>query len=510
MCDKNGVPLFYSNGVYIEDPKGAPIAGSMYLNPGIHTQQSIDIEEGNNFHYSMIGIPSPDEPDSIYQMYHSNLVLEDGGLLIKQLFRTSVSYEGTRSGEVIELNHELRSDSLTYYMGACRHANGRDWWLANPRQNSDCIFVDLITPTGFVLRDQQCLGLSRHIDETVGAAEFTPDGRKYTSYDNLTGLFIYDFDRVSGSLTNPQVIKLNDGADTLTIFSGLSISSNSRYLYLSNLFYLYQFDLWSNNIEESRVLIAESSPDIPGSSPTWHGELAPDGKIYWSIASNFASFLNIIHEPNQQGLDCSFEFEGVNLEYNNSGTMYQFPNYRLGPLDGSIADTLGIDNVPVADFRWQDLGQLTVDFRNLSHHEPEDHFWDFRDGNTSTTYRPEHTFADTGTYYVCLTVSNEYGEDTFCRDVILTDTSVSTKTEIIENNLVQIFPNPARDHVILKFSEIENYEIRVFDMLGNLVQERNTEALNYQMWVSSLPAGVYSIQIWNQRNEMVVEKIVIQ
>jgi hypothetical protein len=513
MSNKDGALLFNCNGVYLEDSLGQQVPGSWHLNPGWHTEDRIangNTYNGNNFHYTMIGFPPFYSDDSTYQIYHLNVDIVDGELLSEKLFRTSVQHRSNGSLVVTELNKIIRSDYHSRYTNACRHSNGRDWWLAIPNRRSNCYFIDLVTPNTFQELNPQCLGPIRNEYEDQGDGVFSPNGQHYATMANFNDLFLFDFDRTLGSLSNPRHFLINDSADSISVRTGLAFSPNSRFMYVANTYNLYQYDLWEDDIESSRLLIAENWPNFPENPSISDAQLGPDGKIYFIAPNNSVTFLHIMHDPNKKGSDCNFEYEGLDLGHINSSTIPQFPNYRLGPLDGSIADTLGIDNVPVADFRWQDLGQLTVDFRNLSHHEPKDHYWDFGDGNTSTTYRPEHTYADTGTYHVCLTVSNGYGEDTFCRDVSLTGTSVSTEPEIIKNELVQIYPNPARDYVILKFSEIGMYSIRMYDMLGNLVLERKTEALNYQMWVSKLPAGVYSIQIRNEKNEVVVEKIVVQ
>jgi len=70
-------------------------------------------------------------------------------------------------------------------------------------------------------------------------------------------------------------------------------------------------------------------------------------------------------------------------------------------------------------------GECSVCFFNLSQAGSfttiTGYLWDFGDGNTSTSFDPVHTFPDTGTYTVCLTVygSSADGncEQTFCWDV---------------------------------------------------------------------------------------------
>lgn len=59
--------------------------------------------------------------------------------------------------------------------------------------------------------------------------------------------------------------------------------------------------------------------------------------------------------------------------------------------------------------------------------------WDFGDGNSSSEQSPTHVYAEVGIYTVCLTVSNNCGVNTRCKDVgaafpILLTTSVSNVT----------------------------------------------------------------------------------
>jgi PKD repeat protein len=46
--------------------------------------------------------------------------------------------------------------------------------------------------------------------------------------------------------------------------------------------------------------------------------------------------------------------------------------------------------------------------------------WDFGDGNTSTMQHPNHTYANPGTYMVCLTVTDSCGTDSTCAPIIIT------------------------------------------------------------------------------------------
>ncbi|MDV7397611.1 PKD domain-containing protein, partial [Arthrospira platensis SPKY1] len=107
------------------------------------------------------------------------------------------------------------------------------------------------------------------------------------------------------------------------------------------------------------------------------------------------------------------------------------PDYRLGPLDGSPCDTLGLDNHPVAKFRYEadTLDHLRLRFTDLSYFRPEVWSWDFGDGSPASAERyPQHLYAKSGTYEVCLTVSNENSSDTNCRTVTIGGTNSTDET----------------------------------------------------------------------------------
>src|SRR5690606_3243059 len=127
---------------------------------------------------------------------------------------------------------------------------------------------------------------------------------------------------------------------------------------------------------------------------------------------------HIIHNPNEQGDACNFELFGFYMITYISRGLPTFPYYRLGPLDGSPCDTLGINNLPIADFRIDSAADtFGFHFVDLSYYNPTAWHWDFGDGAQSTEQHPSHTYALPGEYLVCLTASNEYAADTICKMV---------------------------------------------------------------------------------------------
>lgn len=72
---------------------------------------------------------------------------------------------------------------------------------------------------------------------------------------------------------------------------------------------------------------------------------APDGRIYGTTSSTRQRYLFYINKPNIKGIACDVRQHAIEISLH--ANIPTFPNYRLGPIDGSESDSLGIDNIPV-------------------------------------------------------------------------------------------------------------------------------------------------------------------
>jgi len=79
----------------------------------------------------------------------------------------------------------------------------------------------------------------------------------------------------------------------------------------------------------------------------------------------------------------------------------------FGPGNQTLNHDFQICNTPSpcnADYSWQNLGNLAVQFTDLSTGGPFTWFWQFGDQGTSTLQNPFHTYASPGTYAVELSI----------------------------------------------------------------------------------------------------------
>jgi hypothetical protein len=401
----------------------------------------------------------------------------------------------------------IATDSISpSSLQACRHANGRDWWVLVFSHNHDYLYTYLLEPGGISLKYKQEVDL--YYPFGLGQSSFSADGSKYAIFEVIGGvgfteqghLSIFDFDRCTGLVSN----LVHEDVKGESIVVGMSFSYDGRYIYTSNLYELHQYDVHSEDIIGSKKLVAISDGfesdygfGYKVRNPFSFTQLGPDGKIYGPGGNTL--HMHRIDYPDEEGEACTVRQHVINT-VNNRNTIPNFPNFRLGPLDGSDCDTLGLDNFSVAKFRYEQdtTDHLNVRFTDLSYYRPESWSWDFGDGTTFEGRKPYwHRFPKNGVYKVCLTVSNENGSHTTCRDVYIGTSSLEDETKLGE--VVSLYPNPTDGPIILTLSDYipEVGRASIYDVTGRIVHEGRVYYGWNDMDLSQLEAGTY---VWIVRD----------
>ncbi len=338
ISDNNGNLLFSSNGSYLANALGDTLLNGTGLNPSNYTS---NYPEGMHLSQAALILPKPDSP-GIYYVVHGTL---DDPLpfVAHSLYTTTVdmSLDDGLGGVVIK-NEVLIWDTLNVgKITAVRHANGRDWWVLCHKASTNIYYRILVAPNGLSVEGTQSIGIVRPGDN--GQTCFSPDGSKYAYYWGVDDLEIFQFDRCTGLLSDPQFISVQEAYD---VGLGVAFSPNSRFLYVSTLEDVYQLDSDASDIAGSMVLIAHwdstYSPSPPFATVFDIAQLAPDGKIYIGTG-NSTDKLHVIHAPNEGSLACNIEQHGIALPRYFINSLPNHPNYHLGPIDGSVCDSLGIN-----------------------------------------------------------------------------------------------------------------------------------------------------------------------
>lgn len=219
------------------------------------------------------------------------------------------------------------------HLTAVRHANNLDWWVITCGYTNSDYYLCLLTENGLERVMEQNIGLpSRYWDAGSGQSCFSPDGTKFARMTASDGLFLMDFDRETGKLTNFRQITTGSESSGSTQYTGVAFSANSRFVYMFYLYDLYQIDTWAEDIKASLVHIDSWDGYVePGGWAAAFNlaRLAPDCKIYVSTGTS-NEVMHIIHEPNEKGKACRFEQHGLHLPAINHASMPNFVNYRLG------------------------------------------------------------------------------------------------------------------------------------------------------------------------------------
>lgn len=506
ISDAEGNLLFYTNGIYIADASHEVMEnGDSINNMGISQQ------------YSSTGLPIPQgalilpfpENDSLYYVFHVPVIPDTNGLdafIFKLNYSVVNVNKNNGNGSVIDKDVTIISDTLGFgKLTACKHANGRDWWILVRKDErfSRDVYRLLLTPQGVFNVGKQDAGPEIiYPNGAVGNVVFSPDGTKYVSHEirfnPLNAIDIYDFDRCTGELQHLEHFTMDD---SIFLTGGASVSPDSRFLYIVTNVSIFQFDLWAADIEATRNVVAEYDGFIGYPYPSKFGipQIGPNGKI---LIASYATdtFMHVINTPNQPGLGSHVAQHSLGLPNLNDKSIPNFPNYRLGPLDGSPCDTLGLDNHPLAGFTWY-AEELEVTFSDNSYYRPEEWLWDFGDGSGSTERNPIHSYAAPGEYYVCLSVSNEYDSDTACHWVSV-DTLLTATESLSTGGSVRLYPNPAREEVWLSFDEPLTRPATwlVFDAVGRQVGAVALQPgkSRYHLFTGGLASGLY---FWNLQSE---------
>lgn len=345
ICDSAGNLLFYTNGVYVADSAHQPMENSE-IDLGLLTGGS---DEGVNIPQIVLILPLPENQD-IYYLFYKALYYATPQSFGSKFYYSIIDMSIKNGlGGVLEKDH-LVMEGVYFHWGqitACRHANGRDWWILLAETDSNRYYRYLLTPGGLEEFGFQEIGITVPIG--VGQAVFSPDGTKYGRLDLVDleaggYIDIYDFDRCEGLLSNQIQINYIDSSGA----GGLAFSPNSRFLYVPSTNHIFQYDLEAIDIPASKVIVGVYDGFM---SPFWASffmaQLAPDGKIYVN-APNGVNVMHVINNPNEKGLACDFAQHSIELPTYNAFSLPNYPYFNLGALEGSPCDTLGTSSVTEA------------------------------------------------------------------------------------------------------------------------------------------------------------------
>ena len=325
-CDAFGNPLLQWQGCYLLDAKTMKPINNGEFNKGPGTVATDTWPDPFCGKYIFEGDPGPGTFKPYFAPW-STFILDrdDISNLLLVYYRTynmplgNINYmhfaginmkNGPDQKPTVIFKDSLAVGTINLKYGtinAIRHGNGKDWWITFSESNTYNWYA--------MLWD----GISLHnpIKSTVleidgfempeGMTATSPDGTKIAIH-HANGFGILNFDRCSGKISYNSRGKVPEENHS-TPFRFVEFSPNNRFVYLSTILNIYQFDLLDPDFDQSRSLVATFDESIPVDNPYPGYFSTPfrgfDGKLYyWCF--NTAKRVHRMAFPDQKGPDVGF------------------------------------------------------------------------------------------------------------------------------------------------------------------------------------------------------------
>jgi len=361
IANDTGAILFYTNGCWIANVLDDTMQNGAALNPDPYVTQWCAPPFALPYPQANIILPWPNDTAKYVLFHHGGSQADPNSQPLISYYSIIDMTLDSGLGGVIQgqKNVVLIADSLNVGFTACKHANGRDWWVVILKGNSNLIYTVLLTDQGVQQPFTQSIGVP-DVDRGTKQPVFSADGLKFAYRFATSGMGnvinqvrVFNFDRCNGTFSNAQIVSWTSNYPS----PGCSFSSNSKYLYtVSDFDTIYQINTDTSNIQASMQVVAVNdgyfSPIPPFQSSFWTTYLAANGKIIISSGSGVVD-LHYINYPDSAGVACDVQQHALPMPCFVFRCHVNHPNYYLGRLQGSPCDTL----------QWAGISEAEHDFR---------------------------------------------------------------------------------------------------------------------------------------------------
>lgn len=384
--------IFYTNGQSVYRSDHSVLTSALNGSPN-----SVGIASSTQ---GALIIPKIADPNKYYIFYTSDVT---AGACINYGLRYSIVDFTTPAGSVVSLNlpaipmpgYNLKT---TEHLMAIPHCNGTDYWIivhCSQTGSNDKFLVFGLTAAGlsapvqyssFPVTPWAPSMSPATIHNWMGFIKASPDGRKLAVTNFSSTVYLYDFDKQTGSITAASTITCPFTLSGGWIY-GLSFSPNSNQLYIGKETALFQYDVTNlaapvlNPNSNSLALFAHRL------------QLGPDNKIYM----NDAYSLSVINYP-----------DNVNNSSNaigySSASVSLLSHYCALSLPNVIDAKKPVITSPVFISTFNTCNEVTFNTPDCA----ASYTWNFGDGTIITTSNPSpvHAYASSGSYTVTLTIGS--------------------------------------------------------------------------------------------------------
>ncbi len=456
--DKDGNLLLYTDGRTVWDqnhltmPGGDYNAGTGLFGDPSSTQSGIIIPKPGNpniFYIFTVDEPHHDNA-AVYpnQNTSSGFPQEDDGFnngLNYSIVDISLSGSNGSVGDIISRNNPLITydtnplgEEIKYKCSekvtAVKTKNSDGYWVITHFTDKFYAFkIDLngVNATPIITQINPMVPVSGYRRNSIGYLKVSPNGKKIAVAHNQLGtitggsenngvVYLYDFDNETGIVSNGISIMEN------AIPYGIEFSAETKKLYASAESGLYQFDLLAGDIPNSVVQISRRSYSAL--------QLGPDQKIYKANINSDQNYLDVINNPELDGLACNFQTRAVFLQ--NGLSTFGLPPFITSVFSSAILADNFCEKTPTT---------FSLDVNGTV----DSVIWNFGDGSTaSLANSPTHTYLNPGTYTVKADIIIQ-GNPVVSRKTI----QINPLPQAVASSLTQCSPDGTQTNILFNLSK---------------------------------------------------------
>jgi gliding motility-associated-like protein len=454
ISDVDGNLLFYTDGRTVWDrnhlvmPNGDYFNGTGLLGDPSSTQSAIIIPKKNNPNiYYIFTVDEPHHNNAeVYPAQYTGTYNEPNGAqsipdaddgfnngLNYSVVDLSVSGSTGTIGDVTTRNVHLLTydpaviDEARYKCSekitAVKNASGNGYWVVT--QFIDKFYAFEVTGNGVnetpvVTQITPTIPVAGYRRNAIGCIKASPNGKlmaiAHQQAGGVTGeignggvVYLYNFDRATGQLSNPVLIENNMRP------YGVEFSPNNQKLYVSyqendtGLSKVKQYNLLAGNIQVSGI-------EINSGNTSTTLQLGPNGKIYKAV--NGGTAVDAINFPDSDGAACGYVNNAVQLSP-GSVSIFGLPPFVTSLFYATIQQ------------EGTCFGQ-TTQFSLHVNGNYDSVVWNFGDGSPTTTLdAPSHIYTAAGPYTVVAGITYEGITEFVTQDVNITSPPTATAPALL-------------------------------------------------------------------------------
>jgi len=379
ISDALGDLLFYTDGIIVYDRNH----NVMQNGEGLYGDPSST--------QSALIVPKPLDPNIFYIFTVDTSTFENDSDLGLNYSIVDITMNNS-NGAVTQKNIRLLNDCSEKIAAVLKDCSDKTIYIVTlgsqfGSDKFDTFHAFEINAAGVSTNAIKSIFSNMSIEDARGYLKFSNDGKKMASANMRFGLQLFDFNAMTGVVSNLQELGIN-GINNNPY--GVEFSPNSCFLYthssnfvereLKHSSSLVQFDLNASDISASQVEI-DYNEIFRGAL-----QLGANGRIYRTISQSYYSgtpFLGVIKNPNEKGTAANYQHNAIAISNNSTQGLPPFIQSFFNKTDlifnadgtssGSATIcvgkpfTLEAEEIPGATYNWEKDGNPITN--------PDDHLF---------------------------------------------------------------------------------------------------------------------------------------